>query len=92
MNQEDIPDHKTTPQQVPSQLLPKPLIHFSPMSCKPETKEFNSTSYSSVVKLSHGMFNDWKLRLTTILGAQRLARHIIRDIEPPNKASALDDH
>ena len=69
----------------------KPSLHTSAMASK-ETKDFNTTSYSSVVKLSNGTFNDWKLRLTTILGAQRLSNHILQDIEPPTDPSALDDH
>lgn len=66
--------------------------YINPIMTSKDTKEFNTNSYSTVIKLSNGTFNDWKLRLTTILGAQRLSKFILPDIETPTDSSALDNH
>lgn len=53
---------------------------------------FNLNVYASVPKLTSGTFNDWKLRLTTILGAQRLESYIVSDVKEPTDPQALSDH
>lgn len=53
---------------------------------------FNLNVYASVPKLTSGTFNDWKLRLTTLLGAQRLDCYILTDVKTPTEAQALADH
>lgn len=57
-----------------------------------DVKEFSTTSYSGVTKLTSTTFNNWKLRLTTVLGAQQLSKFILRNITPPTDESLLDDH
>lgn len=49
-------------------------------------------SYALVTKLETGTFNDWKLRLTMVLGAHRLAKFILREVEIPSEAKARDDN
>lgn len=108
MNPEGAPDdkpdtHSHSPNPSLKSFLPPPNPNFtsfdfkwSPhtliMSTKAETKEFNTTAYSSVIKLSTGTFNYWKLCLTTLLGAQRLSKYILQDIDVPTESLALDDH
>lgn len=53
---------------------------------------FNLNVYSSVPKLTTGTFNDWKLRLTTILGAQRLDKYILTDVDIPTEPQLIADH
>lgn len=57
-----------------------------------EVKEVSTSAYSGITKLTSTTFNDWKLRLTTVLGAQRLAKYILRDITSPVDNKLLDDH
>lgn len=52
-------------------------------------KEFSFNSYHSAVKLSTGTFNDWKLKLTTVLGAQRLSKFILKDLTPPDESDEV---
>lgn len=53
---------------------------------------FNLNIYATVPKLTSGTFNDWKLCLTTILGAQRLDCYITNDVKEPTEPQALADH
>lgn len=53
---------------------------------------FNLNIYASVPKLTSGTFNNWKLCLTTILGAQRLDGYILTDVKEPTDPQALADH
>lgn len=53
---------------------------------------FSLNAYASVTKLETGTFNDWKLRLTTVMGAHRLFQYILREVEAPIDLQALDDH
>lgn len=57
-----------------------------------DNKEFSTNAYSGLTKPNSTTFNDWKLQLTTVLGAQRLSKCILRDITPPTDEKALDDH
>lgn len=57
-----------------------------------DIKDYSMNSYSGITKLTSSTFNDWKLRLTTVLGAQRLSKYILRDIIPPTDDKLLDDH
>lgn len=57
-----------------------------------DVKDFSANAYSGVTKLTSTSFNDWKLRLTTVLGAQRLSKYILRDVPPPTDENLLDDH
>lgn len=66
--------------------------HLPMASDSTSKSSFNLNIYSSVPKLTSGTFNDWKLRLTTILGAQRLDIYILRDVETPTEPQALADH
>lgn len=56
------------------------------------TMNFSMNAYASVTKLETGTFNDWKLRLTTVLGAHRLSKFILRDVDVPSEGSARDDY
>lgn len=38
------------------------------------SSNFNMNAYASVTTLATGTFNDWKLRLTTVMGAHRLSK------------------
>lgn len=53
---------------------------------------FNMNTYSSVTKLQTGTFNHWKLRLTTVLGAHRLSKYILREVDTPIDQAACDDY
>lgn len=53
---------------------------------------FGMNAYNSVTKLETGTFNDWKLRLTTVLGAHRLSKYILRDVTAPINEKELDDY
>lgn len=56
------------------------------------SSSFGMNAYNSVTKLELGTFNDWKLRLTTVLGAHRLSKYILRDVATPIDEKELDDH
>lgn len=51
---------------------------------------FSLNSYSNLIKLSSGTFDDWKLRLTTALGAQRLSKYILKDLTEPTEPNDLE--
>lgn len=53
---------------------------------------FNLNLYAFVPKLTSGSFNDWKLQLTTILGAQRLDIYILTDVQKPSEPTAVADY
>lgn len=53
---------------------------------------FTMNTYASVTTLATGTFNDWKLRLTTVMGAHRLSKFILRDVIAPEDPKSLDDH
>lgn len=53
---------------------------------------FSMNAYASVTTLETVTFNDWRLRLTTVMGAHRLSKYILRDVEPPTESRALDEH
>lgn len=53
---------------------------------------FNLNIYASVTKLTSGTFNDWKLHLATMLGAQSLDSYILSDVKAPTDPQALADH
>lgn len=56
------------------------------------TPNFSLNAYASVTKLESGAFNDWKLCLTTVMGAHRLSKYILCEADPPIELNALDDH
>lgn len=56
------------------------------------SSNFSMNAYSSVTTLESGTFNDWKLRLTTVMGAHRLSKYFLRDVKVPQDEKALDDH
>lgn len=57
-----------------------------------DIKGFSTNAYTGVTKLTSTSFNNWKLRLTTVLEAQRLSKYILWDISPPSDEKILDDH
>lgn len=67
-------------------------IVMSTNSSSKSSSSFNLNVYSTVPKLKTGTFNDWKLRLTTILGAQRLGKFILSEVTPPTDPNELADH
>lgn len=74
--------------------IPFPSIDlkYKMTSYSSDQKEFSLNSYSNVVKLSTGTFNDWKLRLTTVLGAQKLSKYILKDLDVPTDPTELENH
>lgn len=56
------------------------------------SNNFSMNAYTSVTTLESGTFNDWRLRLTTVMGAHRLSKYILRDVKVPEEEKALDDH
>lgn len=56
------------------------------------SSSFGMSAYNSVTKLEKGTFNDWKLRLTTVLGAHRLSKFILRYVPVPVDEKELDDY
>lgn len=64
----------------------------SPASRGDSSNNFTMNAYASVTKLESCTFNDWKLRLTTVLGAHWLSKYILRDVETPTDPTARDDH
>jgi hypothetical protein len=75
------------PTETAQPLLTKNSIVFPLIKNKPimttntsDQKDFSLNTYSTIVKLTSNTFNDWKLRLTTVLGAQRLSKYILKDL------------
>lgn len=56
-----------------------------------QSSSFGMNAYNSVTKLESGTFNDWKLRLTTVLGAHRLSKFVLRDVNEPTDEKELDE-
>lgn len=76
-----------------------PTPHFAAMATVSKSStggdgssNFNLNAYASVTKLETGTFNDWCLRLTTVMGAHRLSKYLLRKFEAPSDVNALDDH
>lgn len=88
-----IPPSVTTQPSLLKNSIPFPKIENKPSmsSNTSDHKDFSLNTYSNVVKLSTGTFNDWKLRLTTVLGAQRLSKYILKDLEKPTDPTELED-
>lgn len=66
-----------------------------PMATAPRGDQlgtFSMNAYSSITKLENGTFNNWKLRLSTVLGAHRLSKYVLRDVEVPTGETERDDH
>ena len=79
----------------PHEPLSSPRVNQFDMSTDVTSKSsssFNLNIYSTVPKLKTGTFNNWKLRLTTILGAQRLEKFISSEVVPPTNPDDLADH
>lgn len=64
----------------------------SPIGGAESSTNFNMNAYSSVTVLGSGTFNDWKLGLTTVMGAHRLSKYVLRDVKVPEDERGLDDH
>lgn len=64
----------------------------NPTNTSENSSSFGMNAYNSVTKLETGTFNDWKLRLTTVLGAHQLSNYILRDVPMPTDEKDLDDH
>lgn len=56
------------------------------------TPSFSFKAYASVTKLETVTFNDWKLKLTTVMGAHRLSKYILREVVAHINERSLDDH
>lgn len=88
------PPTETTQPSLTKNSIPFPSIEDKPKmaSNTSDHKDFSLSSYSTIVKLTSSTFNDWKLRLTTVLGAQRLSKYILKDIPVPTDPTELDEH
>ena len=64
----------------------------NPSNVNDVSSNFGMSAYNSVTKLETGTFNDWKLRLTTVLGAHRLSKFILRDVTVPVDEKELEDY
>lgn len=83
------------PSQAPTLIFHTPIPNLVSTMSASSTKSstgFNLNVYSTVPKLKTGAFDYWKLRLTTIPGAQRLGQFILSDVSPPTDPEKLADH